>query len=122
MKKMLILALIGLFYIGISAMVPPQKVVVDTDVGYSLAIDQNVTFMNTIPVTQTESILLDRGVSVPYRGLMNESISINFKSHNFQVCRIDNYRQHCQESISTNSNYPAKGVNLFACDLGNRKS
>ena len=43
MKKMLILALIALFYIGASVMIPPQKVVVDYDVGvcYVAPVDQS---------------------------------------------------------------------------------
>ena len=42
MKKMLILALIALFYIGASVMTPPQMTVVDDDVGicYVAPMDQ----------------------------------------------------------------------------------
>lgn len=43
MKKMLILALLALFYIGASVMIPPQQVVVDDDVGvcYVAPVDQS---------------------------------------------------------------------------------
>jgi hypothetical protein len=123
MKKMLILALIGLFYIGISALIPPSQVVVDNDVGYSIVINQNANVV-TMPqiqnpvITGESSYLLVRGVSVPDKGLSNDTFYVNFKNQTFQMCRIDNYSQSWQRSVSTNLETPVKGINLFACDLG----
>ena len=62
---------------------------VDNDVGYSLTIDQNTTVIPTIsvPVVSGESfILIDRGVSVPYLGLItSESMIYN---NNFRFTGI----------------------------------
>jgi hypothetical protein len=93
----------------------PGKKEVVKDVGYSLTIDQNTNQM--IAVSPVMDYQIVRGVSVPYRGLTNEMTLITFNQIS-PVCRIDNYRQFSQESISTKLNHPAKGVNLFACDLG----
>lgn len=89
MKKMLILALIALFYIVSSAMVPPQTVPVDNDVGYSLIANQNTSIVIILPVQSPViagdvNYILDRGVSVPYRGLINQDIITFNDSESFE--------------------------------------
>lgn len=127
MKKMLILALIGLFYIGISAMVPPQKVVVDNDVGYSLVANQNtsVVTISSIqsPVIAGEvSYLIVRGVSVPDKGLISSDAIIYNDQESFtcnkyySIERIDLKLPTLIGFKSEIDKYP------FASNLGLRKS
>jgi len=76
MKKMLILALIALFYIVSSALTPPQTVPVDQDVGYSLIANQNTSVITILPVQSPViagevSYTITRGSSVIDKGLIN---------------------------------------------------
>jgi hypothetical protein len=99
MKRILIMlfSVILVAFVATAFCSPKEKVVVK-DVGYSLTIDQNIAV--PAPAIAPPSILLARGVSVPYKGLSNDAISIITYSK-FQMCRIDNYSYTWQRSIST---------------------
>jgi hypothetical protein len=73
MKKMLILALIALFYIVTSALVPSNTVPVDQDVGIVCTIADNHQMPNVV-ISPCESYQVARGVSVPCKYLMSEAI------------------------------------------------
>lgn len=117
MKKMLILALITLFYIGISALVPPQKVVVDKDVGYSLTIDQNIPQTVFLAPAITDYQIV-RGVSVPYKGLIDQDALVTYNQESFEcgiyytIDRIDFKLPTLTGFESQPDKYP------FASDLG----
>lgn len=88
MKKMLILALIGLFYIAVSALVPPQTVPIDNDVGYSWVATQNMTAETIIPfqspvIAGEVSYMIVRGVSVPDKGLISSDALITINQESF---------------------------------------
>ena len=58
MKKMLILALLALFYIAASVTIPPQTVVVDDDVGvcYIVNADESVQSINVMQTPSAQVI------------------------------------------------------------------
>ena len=90
MKKFLIFGLIAIFLTAFTSMLPTEVSSVDNDIGYSLTIDQDVTVMPTIesPVLSGESfILLERGVSVPYLGLINQDMMIVDNKEDFTCNR-----------------------------------
>lgn len=94
-----------------------EKKAVVKDVGYSLTIDQNVTVPMSA-IVPSQSILVARGVSVPYKGLSNDAISIITNSK-FQMCRIDNYSYTWQRSISTNIELPDSKLSSKETKLNN---
>jgi len=85
MKKMLILALITLFYIVSSALVPPQTVPVDKDVGITCVIT-DIHQMQTPVIAPCEmNYQLARGVSVPDKGLIS-SDAITYDNQESFTC------------------------------------
>lgn len=103
----------------------PGKKAIDKDVGYSLTINQIQTVNFEVPAIQPVSILLDRGVSVPDKGLNFETLYfINENQISRFVCRIDNYSQTWQRSVNTTYKLVSnKGVNqysqgVFRLDIG----
>lgn len=118
MKKMLILALIGLFYIGISALIPPQKVVVDNDVGYSLTIDQNTNQMIAVSPAPVMDYQIVRGVSVPYKGLISQDALITYNQESFE-CGIYYTIDRIDFKLSTLTGFEDQPDKYpFASDLG----
>jgi len=68
------------------------KSVLDKDVGYSLTIDQIENVVTILPVQSPViagevNYLLDRGVSVPDKGLMSKDIEIRNNKEKFQCFR-----------------------------------
>jgi hypothetical protein len=127
MKKMLILALIGLFYIGISALVPPQQVVVDNDVGYSLIMDQNTSVVTILPVQSPviageSSYLLARGVSVPDKGLISSDIIVYNDPESFTCNRYYAIEKFDLKLLTLTGFENQLDKYPFASDLGLRKS
>lgn len=83
MKKMLILALIALFYIGASVLTQPQNVVVDDDVGicYALPTDQA---SDMVMYVADNSILSMPDYRSLYSGVEKPEIIVYNDSENFQ--------------------------------------
>jgi hypothetical protein len=97
-----------------------HKTAFDKDVGYSLTIDQDITVVTPVPAIQpaVSDYQIDRGVSVPYKGLNIETLYLINENQISRMCRIDNYSLIWQRSINTNLETPVKGINIAACDLG----
>lgn len=98
----------------------PKAERVVTDVGYSLTIDQNVPVM--IAVSPVMDYQIIRGVSVPYRGLINQDALITYNQESFE-CNIYYTIERIDLKLPTLTgfeNQPDKYP--FASDLGLRKS
>ena len=127
MKKFFVLTLMTFAFLLAQLALPPEVVAVDNDIGYSLTIDQNATvipvFTIQSPVISGEvNYLLDREVSVPLKYPSQETITNN-NIEQFLMCRIDNYSQSWQRSISTNLELPSNRINqynqgVFRLDIG----
>lgn len=124
MKKMLILALIGLFYIACSVMIPPQRTVVDNDVGYSLSVaDQNTTPEIILSIENPASyILIDRGVSVPDKCLISSDAIVynEIEDVEWVLCNKNEWSELKLPTLQGFENQPDKYP--FASDLGLRHS
>lgn len=104
----------------------PGKNAFDKDVGYSLTIDQNnIVTISPVqsPVIAGEvSYLLDRGVSVPYKGLINSDMIVYNNEESFpyyiynSIDRLDLKLPTLTGFENQIDKYP------FASDLGLRKS
>ena len=101
--------------------------IVDKDVGYSLTIDQNQTVVTILPfespvISGEVNYLLDRGVSVPDKGLTNQDILIFNNAESFEcnlyytIERIDLKLPTLTGFENQIDKYP------FASDLGLRQS
>ena len=94
----------------------PEKKLLDKDVGYSLTIDQN-TQMSAITADQQMSILLERGVSVPYRGYSKDIITFyNRLSLECNLYYTINEIDSKLQVLTGFKNQPDK--HRFAADLG----
>ena len=128
MKKFFMMALAVLLVAFLSSSFTNHKTVLDNDVGYSITIDQNITVVTmptiSVPVISGEYfILLDRGVSVPYKGLINQDAITYNNKNQFSMCRIDNYSHTWQRSVNTNLAFPDNRINqysqgVFRLDIG----
>jgi hypothetical protein len=126
MKKMLILALIALFYIGISAMVPPQKVVVDKDVGIiyvSPSIQATDVIINETNYTMTNNLITYMPESRSIVSGVEKSDLIVYSNEETFECNIYYTIDRIDLKLPTLTgfeNQPDKYP--FASDLGLRKS
>jgi len=136
MKRFMTMIFSVLLVAFLSTSFTNTKSYVDKDVGYSLTLDQNVTVIPTIesPVISGESsILLTRGVSVPYLGLINQDVTVINNNPgqfemvtNYGICLAGNhkYRQNCLSSTDNTTieligNIPAKQLRgVTRLDIG----
>ena len=92
-----------------------SKLYIDKDVGYSITLsDQNVdittVFLVQYSVVFCEvCILLDRGVSVPYKGLI-------------YIATYNQFNSYVKNTIITKKYHDSENMYLFACDLSNRSN
>jgi len=111
MKKMLILALIALFYIGASVLIQPQNVVVDDDVGicYVLPTDQTSDMVMYVAENNTPSMPDYRSL---YSGVEKPDYTITLNSR-FDVQYMYNKRDYSTPAKMTNP----QGSNSMNTDL-----
>jgi len=101
--------------------------IVDKDVGYSLTIKQNQTVVTILPfespvISGEVNYLLDRGVSVPDKGLINQEIIVYNEEENFQ-CNIYYTIERIDLKLPTLTGFENQIDKYpFASDLGLRQS
>ena len=128
MKKFFVMCFSVLLVAFLSSSFTNTKTILDNDVGYSMTIDQNTTvtkiFQVPVPVIPGESfILIDRGVSVPYLGLINQDAITYYNSklsgiYDLQTCNRQNWHELCtnKTKIATNAEINIRGVNTRLTD------
>ena len=90
----------------------------------AITLTENLQITNQMKIDQPcISYQVERGVSVPYRGLMNDVAIYNVNDNQKPVfCILNKY--YCQTSTDANLNTIRQGVNVatsnFAADLGVR--
>ena len=88
MKRFFVMFFSVLLIAFLSSSFIDHKIALDNDVGYSLTIDQDLTVNSPAAmIGENVCITIDRGVSVPYKGL-TKSEAINYENKKDFECNV----------------------------------